>query len=230
MRLDARRDAVDAHRPGDVLELLLAHIVEGDRQLFADLLAHRRADADPARLGEPLSRAATLTPSPKMSPPSTMMSPTLMPMRKSMRPLVGHVRRCARPSPLHLDGAAHRIDDAGELDQHAVAGGLDDAAAVLARSCGSMSSRRWPLAQRACLPRPRPSDASSRRLGREDRRQPALDPLFAQVYLPVDAASSADRLSGNEFAPSRELDQPLAIGSARSRVRRMAVSQSRYRT
>ena len=32
---------------------------------------------------------------------------------------------------LHRDGAAHRIDDAGEFDQQAVAGGLDDAAAVL---------------------------------------------------------------------------------------------------
>ena len=32
---------------------------------------------------------------------------------------------------LHFDRATHRIDDAGEFNQHAVAGGLDDAAAVL---------------------------------------------------------------------------------------------------
>jgi hypothetical protein len=32
---------------------------------------------------------------------------------------------------LHRDGAAHRINDARKLDQHAVAGGLDDAAAML---------------------------------------------------------------------------------------------------
>jgi|SRR5271163_754145 len=31
---------------------------------------------------------------------------------------------------LHLDRAAHRIDDAGKFDQQAVAGGLDDAAAM----------------------------------------------------------------------------------------------------
>ena len=31
---------------------------------------------------------------------------------------------------LHFHRAAHRIDGAGELDQHAVAAGLDDAAAV----------------------------------------------------------------------------------------------------
>src|SRR5207247_4798418 len=32
---------------------------------------------------------------------------------------------------LHRDGAAHRVDDAAELDQHPVAGGLDDATLVL---------------------------------------------------------------------------------------------------
>ena len=32
---------------------------------------------------------------------------------------------------LHVDRAAHRVDDAGELDQQAVASGFDDAAAML---------------------------------------------------------------------------------------------------
>ena len=32
---------------------------------------------------------------------------------------------------LHLDGAAHGVNDTGELDKKAVAGGLDDAPAVL---------------------------------------------------------------------------------------------------
>jgi hypothetical protein len=32
---------------------------------------------------------------------------------------------------LHFDRAANRIDDAGELDQQPVAGGLDDAALML---------------------------------------------------------------------------------------------------
>jgi hypothetical protein len=32
---------------------------------------------------------------------------------------------------VHRDSAAHRIDDAPELYQHAVAGGLDDPAVVL---------------------------------------------------------------------------------------------------
>ena len=52
---------------------------------------------------------------------------------------------------LHLDRAAHRIDDAGELDEHAVAGRLDDAAACARRSSGRSSSRRWAFS-RASVP------------------------------------------------------------------------------
>src|SRR5260370_1465369 len=71
-------------------------------------------------------RAATLTPSPKMSSPSIMMSPILMPIRK----------RISREAPSFLsdilacDGAGHRIDGAGELDQHSIASGLDDPALI----------------------------------------------------------------------------------------------------
>jgi hypothetical protein len=37
----------------------------------------------------------------------------------------------ARLGKAHLGGAAHGIDDAGEFHQHAVSGGLDDAAVML---------------------------------------------------------------------------------------------------
>jgi hypothetical protein len=72
-----------------------------------------------------------LTPSPKMSPSSMMMSPTLMPMRNSMRRPAGTaalraiISRCTSTAP------PHRVDDTGELDEEAVAGGFDDAAAML---------------------------------------------------------------------------------------------------
>ena len=52
---------------------------------------------------------------------------------------------------LHLGGAAHRVDHAGELDQQAVAGRLDDAAAVLgdlrdrsARAASALSAASVP--------------------------------------------------------------------------------------
>src|ERR1035438_4838420 len=77
----------------------------------------------------PSSRAATLTPSPKMSSPSIMISPILIPIR------VLHLRadcaRCLlRHFPLNCNCARHGIDGACELDQHAVAGRLDDPALV----------------------------------------------------------------------------------------------------
>ena len=52
-------------------------------------------------------------------------------MRNSMRLSAGDVGVPLGHRLLHLDRAAHRIDDAGKLDQQAVAGGLDDAAVVL---------------------------------------------------------------------------------------------------
>src|SRR6266404_356251 len=72
-------------------------------------------------------RAATLTPSPKMSFSSTITSPRLMPMRTCIH----RVGETSRHPALNLGSAQHRIGDAVELEQHAVAGGLDDAAAFL---------------------------------------------------------------------------------------------------
>ena len=60
-----------------------------------------------------------------------MMSPRLMPMRNSMRRSGGTLGVALGHAALDLDRAAHRVDDAGELDQQAVAGDLDDAAAML---------------------------------------------------------------------------------------------------
>src|SRR5437870_1431644 len=40
------RDAVDMQRPGDVLDPLLASVLEGNVELVADLVAHHPADAD----------------------------------------------------------------------------------------------------------------------------------------------------------------------------------------
>jgi hypothetical protein len=40
-----RSEAEGAYRPGDILYLLLAKIIERDRQLVADLIAHRSGDA-----------------------------------------------------------------------------------------------------------------------------------------------------------------------------------------
>ena len=48
-------------------------------------------------------------------------------MRNSMRFSGGTPALRSAMRVLHFDRAAHRVDDAAELDEHAVAGALDDA-------------------------------------------------------------------------------------------------------
>ena len=86
---------------------------------------------------------------------------------------------------LHDDGAAHGVDDRGELDQHAVAGGLDDASAVLVDqridqfTPMALEDGERPFLVRAHQPRI-PDD-----IGAEDRRQPPLYPFLHQSPPPL---------------------------------------------
>jgi len=100
---------------------------------------------------------------------------------------------------LHRDRAAHRIDDAGEFHQHAVAGGLDDAALVLGDlrvdqlAAEGLEAREGAGLVLAHEP------AVSRNIGREDGREPALDPLSAQMSLPAALGQCAPgRCSGQQ--------------------------------
>ena len=85
-----RRRFADPHLEGtdglgNVLHLLLAQILEGDQPMLAHMIAHAARHAYASGSASDSSRAAMLTPSPKMSPSLTMTSPTLMPIRNSMR-------------------------------------------------------------------------------------------------------------------------------------------------
>ena len=77
---------------------------------------------------------------------------------------------------LHLDRAAHRIDDAGELDQQAVAGGLDDAAAMLGDlGIDERLSTGLEPGERAFLVGTH-QPAITGDIGRQDGREASLDP------------------------------------------------------
>ena len=54
---DAVARRVDPHRPVDVLELLLAHILEGEVEPAADVVVHHAGDGDAARLAPGLRAA-----------------------------------------------------------------------------------------------------------------------------------------------------------------------------
>src|SRR6516225_6413745 len=46
------KSAIGAHRPGDVLDLLFAHVLEWDGELVAHLISYYPADADAARFSQ----------------------------------------------------------------------------------------------------------------------------------------------------------------------------------
>ncbi len=71
-----------------------------------------------------------LTPSPKMSSPSTMTSPRLTP-DPQFETTFGRERVVDRSrGPLHLDGTVQRVYDTRKVRQEAVAGGADDPPAM----------------------------------------------------------------------------------------------------
>jgi hypothetical protein len=85
---------------------------------------------------------------------------------------------------LHLDRAAQGIDDTGELDQKAVARGLDDAAPMFgdlgidqftAARSKRRESARFVLSHQTTV---------AGHIGGENGREPAFDPLSAQRSLP----------------------------------------------
>ena len=86
---------------------------------------------------------------------------------------------------LHLDSAAHRVDNAGKLDEEAVAGSLDDAPPMLGDlGIGEFTADRAQRRERALFVRAhQPRIAGD--IDRQDRRQTPLDPLFAHLARPV---------------------------------------------
>jgi len=74
---------------------------------------------------------------------------------------------------LHRDRTAHRIDDTGKFHQQTVAGGLDDAAAVLGDfRIDELAAQRLEAFERAFLVRAH-QPRIPRHIGGEDRGEPA---------------------------------------------------------
>src|SRR5262249_12455155 len=130
-RLDRRRGhRIDPHRPGDVLDLLLAAILERIRQFVANLVAHHLGDADAGGLCQRLQASRHIDPVAvyvvilgddiAKIDPDAKCEPTFF---RNCGVTLGHFA-------LHFDGATHRVDDTLEFDEEAVAGRLDDSAAV----------------------------------------------------------------------------------------------------
>ena len=164
---------VDPHRPGDVLDLLLAQILEDKGQPVAHVVVDRIGDEHPAGIGQGFD--------PRGDVDAVAIEVVALDdhvaeidadaqfdaaVRRDTGVPLGH-------RLLHRDRAAHRIDDAGKFHQQAVAGGLDDAAVVLGDlRIEKLAAQRFEAFERAFLVRPH-QPRIPRHIGGEDRGETA---------------------------------------------------------
>ena len=132
---------IDPDRPCDVLEVLLADILEAQVEPVPHLSWTVARNANAARLrqrfepGRDVDAVAVDVAVLDDDVAEIDADAEFDPLRaRASGVALGHAL-------LHGHGAGDRFDDARELDQHAVAGRLDDAALVLG-DFGSISSRR----------------------------------------------------------------------------------------
>ena len=168
-------DLEDPDRPADVLDLLLAEILVADLEPVADLIAHRRGNADAARLRHRFEPRRHID---AVAEDIVVLHDHVAKIDADaieQRPRRRHVAIAPRHALLKVDGAAQRFGDALEFDQHAVAGGLDDAALAFGdRRIDQLQPYRLQPSERSrFIDFHEPAVADDVR--GEDRGKPALD-------------------------------------------------------
>ena len=184
-------DPKDADRTGDVLDALVAEILEFDVfQSLADLVAHGARNTDAAGLGEHFQAGRDIDAVAKDVVVLDDHVAEIDADAKLHPPRRRDVGVAPRHPALDLGSAQHRIDDAVEFDQHAVASGLDDAAAVL---CNGRIDQLDPMgletrerARLVDLHQPAIAD----HVGGEDRCEPALWSRHVHLFGSLTEASS----------------------------------------
>ena len=147
-----RESAIGAYRPGDVLDLLLAHVLERDGELVAHLIAHHPADADAAWFSQGLKARRdvdTVTEDVVLVDHDVAeidaYAEIYAPFGLDAGVALGHLA-------LHLDRAANRIDHARKLAEQTVARRVDDATSVLLDlGVSNLSPQRLQRGERAFL-------------------------------------------------------------------------------
>ena len=183
---------------GDVFKIRLADISELGVDLAAHLTECVFGDEMPPGSAILSSRAAIFTPSPWMSPSSTM-NVAEVDANPEGDPLLFRCRGIALDRrPLHGERAGDGLDHARELDQEAVAGRLDETAMMLCDlGIDQFAAMRFEPRERAFLVLAH-QPAVARVIGREDRRQPALDTLPLHLGPPWRALQLAPMSSADQ--------------------------------
>jgi hypothetical protein len=172
-----RVDRIGAHRPGDILQLLLAEVAERDVEPSGAVLLHPRRDADAAGLGQPFQPCRDID---AIAEDVAILDDHVA-LVNTDPPLDPLVFRGIGISLGHLVLDRNRtcdgLNDAQKLAQDAVAGRLENAALMLGDlRVNQFAAQRLDACQRAGLILTHES-AVSRDIGREDGGEPALDPI-----------------------------------------------------
>ena len=140
-------ERIDPDRLGDVLELGRAEI--GDREIEPplDLAIGVLGETDRAGLGDPLQPRGDIDAVAHQIAVGLLDDVAEMNADAELDAALGrHAGVALDEAVLHLDGAAHGVDHAAELDEAAVAGALDDAP-VMRGDGGSIRSLRSALSR-----------------------------------------------------------------------------------
>jgi hypothetical protein len=128
-------DGIGTYRTGYVLESLLALIGELDCDFAADLIVGRRRDTDAAGFGYAFKAGSNVDTVPEDIIIIDDDVPNVNADAKFDPSVLRHRQILLRYAALDFNGTAYCIDGAGKLDQHTVAGRLDDST--------SMGGYRW---------------------------------------------------------------------------------------
>src|SRR5262249_55288749 len=215
----------------DVLDLLLASVLERKTQLVANLIADHAADADPAGRRQRLQAGSDIDAVAVDVPPILDDVAEIDPDAELDPPIRRYTGVAQRHLALHFDGAANRVDDAGELDQQPVTHGSDDAAAVfLDLRIDERAPQLLQPFERSLLVLP-DKPRVTRDIRRQDGRQPPLhlpfthfspakqrNPLeFSRILASVKQPASIEG-RGRDIVSESEPDRPAARPETERRV------------
>ena len=217
-------DAIDAHRPRDVLDLLLAQIRRRRcRACRATCSRTTAADADPAGLGQRFEPRGDVD---AVAEDVAVLDDDVAEIDADAKfdaPLCRGRRRCARAIPRCTSTAQRTasttLANSTSSPSPVVLTMRPRCSAIL----GSTSSRRCALKAASVpflVPPHQPRIAGD--IGRQDRRQSALDPLFAhgspageKILLRVgwNLPLRERRFAGSRFEPRYEWELPVICGA-----------------
>ena len=181
---ELRRTTYGIHpnRSHDVLKLLLASVLEGQVEFVADLLIRRVGDADASRLSNRFEPGCYVHAVAQDIFPLDQYVSKIDADTEEHSAILGHIGIPLCHELLNRHRAFHRGDDGREFQQDAIAGGLDDSAAMSGHDridCGTMFPEDPGRARLVSAHEPTVAGDISRKNG----GQSSLGPLPGQAAL-----------------------------------------------